>query len=335
MKQVKIEWCENWIKAQFTKHHACPGSDAKISVNCFWEMAEKSGLWERGTYDTLMSRAVRELTDIEDVRNEDGEYCYSVFKLKSGVTDSEQPSTETAGQPAPQEADITAMAGKLAFLCAEHNEMMERAHDAERDSAEETDCLKSGDRLYKAIRNAEARLRDAGAEVRRTDGDYPYYHITGAVVKLDGRIVAAYPAENAAGQYVVTGQCRRDLARCETREEAEAVKEKIGGYNVIPIKDYEPPEEDYAAWDFSRKRIEELAAVVAEDVNDPDPEKEWDFDSIGALLAIAGFYGEREDAKMDACKFPEELDALLMDELREVERICNVKIFAAAPDAAA
>lgn len=242
-----------------------------------------------------------------------------------------------AGRPAPQEADIPAMAGNLSFLYAKHNEMMERAHDAERDSAEETDCLKSGDRLYKAIRNAEARLRDAGAEVRRTDGDYPYYHITGAVVKLDGRIVAAYPAENAAGKYVVTGQCRRDLAHCETREEAETVKEKIGGYDIIPVEDYEPPEEDCdcAAWDFSRERIEELAAVVAGDVNDPDPEREWDFDSIGALLAIAGFYGEREDAKMDACKSPEELDALLMEELREAERICNVKIFSDAPQATA
>ena len=51
MKQVKVEWCENFIRARFTKHHAFPGPNAGIEVNCFWKMAEASGLWERGTYD--------------------------------------------------------------------------------------------------------------------------------------------------------------------------------------------------------------------------------------------------------------------------------------------
>lgn len=139
------------------------------------------------------------------------------------------------------------------------------------------------------------------------------------------------PQEAAAGKFVVTGQCRRELARCETREEAETVKAKIGGYDVIPVEEYVEPDADWdcASWDFSRERIEELAAVVAEDVNDPDPEREWDMDSIGALLAVAGFYGDGELAKMEACKSAEELHALMMSELREAERICNVKIFAA------
>ena len=44
MKQVKVEWCENFIRARFTKHHAFPGPNAGIEVNCFWKMAEASGL---------------------------------------------------------------------------------------------------------------------------------------------------------------------------------------------------------------------------------------------------------------------------------------------------
>lgn len=228
---------------------------------------------------------------------------------------------------------VEARTAKFMFLVEKHNSIMENAHYASlrRDSAAEMDCLKSGDRLYRAIRNSAERLRRAGMEVRLTDSDYPYYHVTGAVVKRDGAIIAAYPEEAAAGNFVVTGQCRRDLARCETREEAEAVKTKIGGFDVIPVEKYVEPETDCdcAAWNFSRGEIETLAAVVAKDVNDPNPEREWDWDSIGALLSIAGFYGEREDAKM-ACKTPEELDALLTEELREAERICNVKIFKAA-----
>ena len=58
MKHVKVEWCENFIRAQFTKHHAFPGPNAGIEINCFWKMAEKSGLWERGTYGSPMTEAL-------------------------------------------------------------------------------------------------------------------------------------------------------------------------------------------------------------------------------------------------------------------------------------
>lgn len=34
-KEIKVEWCENFIKARFTKHHAFPGPNAGIEVNCF------------------------------------------------------------------------------------------------------------------------------------------------------------------------------------------------------------------------------------------------------------------------------------------------------------
>ena len=72
MKDVKVEWCENFIKARFTKHHPFPGGG--IEVHCFWKMAEASGLYERGTYGSPMS-------EFEDVRDEDGNICYTVFKL--------------------------------------------------------------------------------------------------------------------------------------------------------------------------------------------------------------------------------------------------------------
>lgn len=82
MKKIKVEWCENFIKARFTKHHAFPGPNAGIEVNCFWDMAEKSGLWIRGTYGTPMSEALSNLTTVEAVRDDEGNFLYHIFKLK-------------------------------------------------------------------------------------------------------------------------------------------------------------------------------------------------------------------------------------------------------------
>ncbi len=53
-----------------------------IYTGCFWDMAEKSGLWERGTYGTPMSEALSILTTLEDKTDENGHYIYSIFKLK-------------------------------------------------------------------------------------------------------------------------------------------------------------------------------------------------------------------------------------------------------------
>jgi hypothetical protein len=80
-KEIKVEWCKNFIKARFTKHHAFPGENAGIEVGCFWKMAEASGLWERGTYGTPMSKALEELTKVENILDENGNYLYSVFRL--------------------------------------------------------------------------------------------------------------------------------------------------------------------------------------------------------------------------------------------------------------
>lgn len=81
MKEIKVEWCENFIKAQFTKHHAVPSPNAGIEINCFWRAAEASGLWERETYGSPMSVALSNIAKVESVLDDDGNYCYTVFKL--------------------------------------------------------------------------------------------------------------------------------------------------------------------------------------------------------------------------------------------------------------
>lgn len=78
MKNVKIEWCENFIKSVFDK---MPEGITGIAVDCFWDEAEASGLWERGTYGTPMSKALEKLTKVEIVSDDNGNYLFSVFKL--------------------------------------------------------------------------------------------------------------------------------------------------------------------------------------------------------------------------------------------------------------
>lgn len=78
MKQVKIEWCENWIKNKFAKH---PFPNGGIETSLFWDMAEAAGLWVRGTYGTPMSEALSKLTKVETIYDEDGNFLYSVFRL--------------------------------------------------------------------------------------------------------------------------------------------------------------------------------------------------------------------------------------------------------------
>ena len=79
MKEIKIEWCENFIKSAFEK---IPFENGGIETNCFWNMAEKSGLWERGTYGSSpMSEAMEKLSKVETVLDEEGNYLFMAFKL--------------------------------------------------------------------------------------------------------------------------------------------------------------------------------------------------------------------------------------------------------------
>lgn len=76
MKNIKVEWCENFIKSVFEKKQ-CSG----IYTELFWKLAEKSGLWKRGTYGSPMSVALSNLTKVESVTDDDGNYLYTVFRL--------------------------------------------------------------------------------------------------------------------------------------------------------------------------------------------------------------------------------------------------------------
>ena len=79
MKNVKVKWCENFIKKVFER---IPFENGGIEINCFWNKAEKSGLWERGTYGTPMSQALEKMVNVETVSDENGNYLYTVFRLK-------------------------------------------------------------------------------------------------------------------------------------------------------------------------------------------------------------------------------------------------------------
>ena len=84
MKNVKIEWCENFIKAAFGKHHAFSGRpDAGIEINYFWKMAHAAGLWEPGIYDGPMTRALEKLVTVETIHGDNGEAIYNVFRLRN------------------------------------------------------------------------------------------------------------------------------------------------------------------------------------------------------------------------------------------------------------
>ena len=79
MKKIKVEWCENFIKKTFAK---LPEFATGIEVGCFWNMAEKSGLWTRGTYNTPMTQALENLTSLKEVYGEDRKVSYYAFELK-------------------------------------------------------------------------------------------------------------------------------------------------------------------------------------------------------------------------------------------------------------
>lgn len=83
MKNVKVEWCENFIRAAFgAKHHHFSGNPAAgIEVNCFWKLAHASGLWEPGIYGGPMSQALENLTVINSVCDDNGKFLYNVFRL--------------------------------------------------------------------------------------------------------------------------------------------------------------------------------------------------------------------------------------------------------------
>lgn len=72
-KEIKVEWCENFIKSVFEK---IPFENGGIEINLFWDKAEKSGLWVRGTYGSPMSKALEKLVKVEILSD------YTVVRLR-------------------------------------------------------------------------------------------------------------------------------------------------------------------------------------------------------------------------------------------------------------
>lgn len=85
-REIKQEWCEAWIKHLFTKPTIEGRPIGGIRTELFWELAEKAGLYEAGTYGTPMSKALDKLATVETVKDKDGKYAYSIFKLKWAYT---------------------------------------------------------------------------------------------------------------------------------------------------------------------------------------------------------------------------------------------------------
>lgn len=85
MKNIKVEWCENFIRAAFTKHMPPQLKNPGIEVDYFWTLAERAGLWVRGTYSSPMSIALDNLCDVADIHNEEGTYLFSAFVLKANA----------------------------------------------------------------------------------------------------------------------------------------------------------------------------------------------------------------------------------------------------------
>lgn len=77
MKEIKVEWCENFIKEQFKKHN-CKG----IYTNLMFDMAEKAGLYIKGVYGSAFSQALENVTNVKNEYDINGNYIYSTFVLK-------------------------------------------------------------------------------------------------------------------------------------------------------------------------------------------------------------------------------------------------------------
>lgn len=78
IKEIKVEWCRNFIKAFFEKHVSEGGG---AYTKCLLDAAERAGLYKRGTCVMPMNKALAEFTKIEIVTDEKGNCLYAVFKL--------------------------------------------------------------------------------------------------------------------------------------------------------------------------------------------------------------------------------------------------------------
>ena len=79
MKDIKIEWCENFIRAKFKE---IEGHGTGIYCGLMFDMAERAGLYIKGTYGSSFSQALENITNVETARNDSGAFLYHYFTLK-------------------------------------------------------------------------------------------------------------------------------------------------------------------------------------------------------------------------------------------------------------
>ena len=77
MKAIKVEWCENFIKAKF-KDKNYKG----IYRDLMFEMAEKAGLYVKDTYGSPFSEALMNICNVECAYDLNGNFAYHYFVLK-------------------------------------------------------------------------------------------------------------------------------------------------------------------------------------------------------------------------------------------------------------
>ena len=77
MKEIKIEWCENFIRNYFAKYK-CKG----VLTDLMFNEAEKAGLYVKGTYGSPFSQALENLTKVETAHDVNGNFAYNYFTLK-------------------------------------------------------------------------------------------------------------------------------------------------------------------------------------------------------------------------------------------------------------
>ena len=76
-KQIKIEWCENFIRSYFKKYK-CRGVYTELLFN----EAAKAGLYIPGTYGSSFSLALMNTTNVETIHDDEGKFLYNIFTLK-------------------------------------------------------------------------------------------------------------------------------------------------------------------------------------------------------------------------------------------------------------
>ena len=62
----------------FYEAHA---ASVEVEVDYFWTLAERAGLWVRGTYGSPMSIALDNLCTVESVCDGEGHWMFNAFRL--------------------------------------------------------------------------------------------------------------------------------------------------------------------------------------------------------------------------------------------------------------